>query len=69
MVGLVVDGYTTLVVVEHNVGIRHAHLETRVDQDDGVYTANGSTDLKPRRSASIATSENFKPIQIIQTLW
>jgi hypothetical protein len=65
MVSLVVYGYITLAVVEYNTGIGYVHLESRVDQDGGVNTANGSTDLKPRRPACIATSEKFKPVQIM----
>jgi hypothetical protein len=65
MVSLVVYGYITLAVVEYNTGIGYVHLESRVDQDGGVNTANGSTDLKPRRPACIATPEEFKPVQIM----
>jgi hypothetical protein len=65
IVSLVGYGYITLAVVEYNTGIRYVHLESRVDQDGGVNTANGSTDLKPRRPACIATSEEFKPVQIM----
>jgi hypothetical protein len=68
MIVLVVYGDITLSVAEHNAGIGYAHLKSRVDQDGGVYTANGSTDLKPRGAARVATPQDFKPVQIMQTL-
>jgi hypothetical protein len=69
MVGFVFDGHITFIVAEHNIFTGYAHLKSRVDQDGGVYTANGSTDLKPRGAARIATPQDFKPVQIMQTLW
>jgi hypothetical protein len=65
MIVLVVYGDITLSVAEHNAGIGYAHLKSRVDQDGGVYAANGSTDLKSRGAACIATPENLKPVQIM----
>ena len=65
MIVIVVYGYVGFGVAEYHAGIGYVHLESRVDQDGGVNTANGSTDLKPRRPACIATSEEFKPVQIM----